>query len=82
MSLRSYGHGIDVGREVIRQTVVSAEAALLLGSESVVEVVTEAAFVITPGEVGLTTMLIVTTSRGSIVPTLHVTVPLEWTHEP
>ena len=54
-----YGQGIDVGREVIRQTVVFSESELFPPSGSVDDVVTEATLVITPATVGFTTRLTV-----------------------
>jgi hypothetical protein len=77
-----YPQGIDDLRDVIRQTDVSSESALLsrFGSEDAE--LTEAVFVIGPATVGRTTMSIVAVAPLDIVPSVHVTVPSESPHTP
>src|SRR5688500_411137 len=75
LPLRSYGHGIDVGREVIRQIVVCSESELLPPIASSVEAVTEATLVICPAWVGRTTMEIVALAPFPSAPRLQVTIP-------
>jgi hypothetical protein len=74
--------GIDVLRDVMRQTVVLSASALLSTFGSDVAEPTEAVLVISPASVGRTTMSIVMVASLSIVPRVQTTVPLDSPHEP